>query len=100
MNDVYFIDQVIGGLVVAQVLPLVVGYVTERTAGKVQTWLLLGLTALVTVVNEAVNIGSFEPKEAAIRFFSLFGAAVISYKGWQKETIAPAVQSKGAHLGR
>lgn len=99
MEHVYTVDQVIGGLILAQIIPLIVGYVTERTAGTLQTWLLIGLTALTTVINEIVNIGEWQPGPAAIRFFTLFAAAVISYKGWQKETIAPVVQASGLKLG-
>ena len=99
MNDIITVNEAIGGLIVAQILPLIVGFVTERTAGGLQTFLLLLLSAVVTVADEIVEAGSFDEGTTLLRFFALWGAAVISYKGWQKETIAPPIQAAGLHLG-
>lgn len=95
LNQIVTVDQAVGGLIVAQILPLLVGFVTERTAGKLQTFLLLLLSAVVIVAEEIITAGSFVPEVALLRFFALWGAAVLSYKGWQKETIAPVIQRNG-----
>ena len=99
LNEIVTVNQAIGAIIVAQLLPLIVGFVTERTAGALQSWLLLFLSAVVVVVEEAVTAGSFTIEAVLLRFFALWGAAVLSYKGWQKETIAPAIQARGLHLG-
>ena len=86
------------GLLAAQILPMIVGLVTDETAGTTQTWLLIALSAATAVVDEAVAAGAWEWGDAGLRFVTLFFAAVISYKGWQKRTIAPVVQLRGGNL--
>lgn len=91
-------QHVLLGLLVAQILPMIVGLVTDATAGATKTWLLMALSAITTVFDEIYAAGAWEWDDAVLRFATLFFAAVISYKGWQARTIGPVLQSRGGHL--
>lgn len=99
LNEVLGSQQhVLLGILAAQILPMIVGLVSDETAGATKTWLLMILTAVTTVVDEVIAAGTFEWDDLIIRFFVLFAAAVISYKGWQARTIGPKIQAAGGHL--
>lgn len=95
------VDQALWGLLVAQILPLAVAFVTnEVTKAGVRELALALLSGVVVWADEVAAAGSFELKETAIRFAALFLASVGSYFGWQRRTIAPAVQSSGLSVGK
>jgi hypothetical protein len=100
MEHVITVDQALWGLLVAQILPLLVGFVTDKVASSgLKAFLLMALSAVVTIADEIASVGSFEVKETILRFAALFFAAVLSYFGWQRKTIAPPVQESGLSLG-
>jgi hypothetical protein len=94
------VDLAVWGLLVANILPLVVAFVTNEVTKKgVREALLAILSGVVVWATDVLEAGSFDVKASLIQFAALFIASVSMYFGWQRNTIAPPLQKSGLSVG-
>ena len=90
--------QVVVQLILAVVLPILVGLVTTRvTAGSVKAWLLAGLTLATSVITELAGaISSSTPFDLGIALLAAipaFAISVATYYGlWKPTGVGVAAQ--------
>lgn len=101
MDAVIMFDSVYWTLLIANVLPLLVGFVTNEVArAGVREALLAFLTGITVWAEETFAAGgSFEVEAFLLKVTALFLVSVGMYFGWQRNTVAPPVQRSGFSLG-
>lgn len=101
MDQVLVLDSVYWTLFTVNLLPLLVGFVTnEVTKPGVREALLAILTGLAAWAEETfAEGGSFVVEDFVVKAATWFTVAVTMYFGWQRRTLAPPVQRLGFSAG-